>query len=262
MATLYFDIETVPDFERVDVFPVEEPEPLPEELPVYDHGRFLDRTVPPIVNQIHELNPSVGDMEKLANAERNGANRKGVLAALEKQLKRHEDYANAVKQYHKTLSVTPEYCRIVAIGWAVNGSAVKSVLVSDGDPEAGLLAGFWRIIQSNNLRLCGYNVAGFDLPTIFARSAILGVQPSRKLDLRPWGNDVLDLMKQRFPTGRAMKLKDMARLYGIDVPAEDTDGSQVMDLWENDPEKLGEYVRSDVAITRDLHQTLQGYFWL
>jgi dipeptidyl aminopeptidase/acylaminoacyl peptidase len=108
--------------------------------------------------------------------------------------------------------------------------------------------------------VCGYNVLHFDLPTIFVRSILLDVAPSRQFDLKPWGTDAIDLMKKRFPTSGAMKMKTIAACMGISIPAGDIDGSQVEELWKNDPKKLGEYVRSDVDLVKALHQRYSGFF--
>jgi len=57
-----------------------------------------------------------------------------------------------------------------------------------------------------------------------------------------------------------MKLKQLCKLYGIEVPAGDVDGSQVLDLMRSEPGKVGEYVRSDVDVTRSLHNKFKGFF--
>jgi hypothetical protein len=102
---------------------------------------------------------------------------------------------------------------------------------------------------------------------LFARSAILGVPSSRSFDLKPWGRDVVDLFAIRFPKGpgaagggRPAKLKELARVYGVEVPAGDTDGGDVERLLRESPHLLRQYVESDVAVTRDLHRKWAGYF--
>jgi hypothetical protein len=89
---------------------------------------------------------------------------------------------------------------------------------------------------------------------------LLDVCPSRQFDLKPWGTDVIDLMKKRFPSSGSMKLKTLAACMGIPIPAGDVDGSQVEELWKNDPKKLGEYVRSDVDLCAELHSKYFGFF--
>ena len=69
---------------------------------------------------------------------------------------------------------------------------------------------------------------------------------------------------RRFPRGNSKqpgKLKQMAQLYGIDVPAGDFEGSQVEEIWNaGDYEMIREYVTSDVVITAALHKCMRGYF--
>ena len=130
---------------------------------------------------------------------------------------------------------------------------------SQDNMEVGLLEEFWTVAK-NAKSICGFNILGFDLPVILVRSMLLDVAPSRQFDLKPWGTDVIDLMKKRFPNSGVMGLKKLAKLMGINVPAGDVDGSQVETLWRNDAVKLGKYVASDVAITKEIHQRYSGYF--
>jgi len=134
------------------------------------------------------------------------------------------------------------------------------------DPEFGpvncerdILEQFWSL--ANRARyVCGFNILGFDLPTIFVRSMLLDVSPTRSWDLKPWGTDVIDLMKKRFPSSGAMGLKKICKAMGIPIPAGDVDGSQVEALFKTDPELVGKYVRSDVLLLLYLHEMYSGFF--
>ena len=163
----------------------------------------------------------------------------------------------------KKMSVTPEFCRIVAIGIGFGEDAkdVQGFVSHTGSAieEAELLEWWWDCAKRAST-IAGYNIIGFDLPVIYVRSAILGVKPTRKFDMRPWGTDVLDLMATRWPRGNQMKLKDLARVMGLDVPAGDCDGPQVAALYRDDPVKLAEYVKSDVIICQQLRRMWRGLF--
>jgi hypothetical protein len=146
------------------------------------------------------------------------------------------------------------------IGWAIGddepGASIPSL---NDDDERRVLGGFWQ--HAKHLSpLIGFNILDFDLRVILVRSALLGVRPTRLFDTRPWGKDIVDLMRLRFPTGKAMGLKKLARLYGFPVPAGDVDGSQVSELMQTNPDKLAEYVKSDIEITRQLYRFYCGYF--
>ena len=152
------------------------------------------------------------------------------------------------------------------MGWAVGDGEVNSTVVKFEDDytqgEMALLEFFWRMI-ANHSPIVGFNCLSFDLQVIKARSILLGVEPSRILNDSPYSSnrDVCDLMLSRFGTrAQPMGLKKLAKLYGIPVPAGDVSGSDVEELWRTDPEKLGEYVRSDVWITRELRRKWSGYF--
>ena len=157
-------------------------------------------------------------------------------------------------------------CRIVAMGWAIGSDPAESLVVgqptADGKgtvTEKMIIEKFWQL-AANFGPIVGYNVSGFDLPVLFVRSILLDIDSTKKIDRKDWGTDVVDLMKRRFPFGQAKKLKDLAALMGITIPAEGVDGSQVFELYQKDPLKLGEYVRSDIAITRSLHKKYEGFF--
>lgn len=269
--TIYFDLETVPDYERLDRFGLPE---IPEPAPATPLGRCpaipMEGTVQEIKARLAKFNPPQEWVAEAVAIEAANKNRRGVLDALRAAHSDGEaDFQAAHAERRKLLSVTPEYCRVAALGWAVEGEPPQSMILWDDDHqrngpdiycrEARLLEHFWTLAMTAG-PLVGFNVLSFDLPVIFVRSAILGVPASRQFDLRPWGGNVLDLMRVRFPAGKAMKLKDLARLYGINVPAGDCDGSQVERLLKDDPAKVGEYVRSDIHVTRELHRFYSGYF--
>lgn len=264
---LYFDLETIPDESRRSLFGLDEPvvskpfanPPVEGEMWV----EWMKRPIAQIKEEIDAYNPDDTWLEALHAWERKEKKpRQGVLDIVKNIRAARNPSGDAEAAKTKTMSVTPEFCRIVAmgIGWSVqSGDRVDGYVVSEAITEVDLLEWFWDSAKTAS-QVVGYNVLHFDLPVIFARSAILGVQPSRKFDMRPWGLEVLDLMKARWPTGTAMKLKDLARIMGIDVPAGDVDGSQVGELFKTDPAKLATYVKSDVYVTQQLRRKWRGYF--
>lgn len=269
-SVLYFDLETIPDYDRMDCFDLE---PIPEPAkrgeadkcpPVVD---LLKQTLEKIKEDLKFYNPENSYLDALDAAEKSAAKpRKGVLdltADLRKQDQARED---ALIARRKLMSVTPEYCRIVALGFSI-GNQINNAMVIDNSTrdadknaaEVKILEHFWALAKSVK-SVCGFNILNFDLPVIFVRSMLLDVSPSRNFDLKPWGTDVIDLMAKRFTRSGAMGLKKLAKVMGINVPAGDVDGSQVEELWRTNPAKVGEYVRSDIEITKALHRKYVGYF--
>lgn len=265
---LYFDLETVPDESRLEVFGLD---PLPEMPPVTPNEElpsledFLKLGLSELDKLLATLNPPDTWLAAVECAERAQTKpRKGFFDSITTHCKRIEGITEAATARKKLLSVTPEYCRIVALGYAVGDDPACGFVVGP-QPNGGeftertLLEHFWSLVSKVS-PIVGFNVLGFDLPVIYVRSALLGVKPTKLIDMKPWGGEVVDLMKVRYPASASKGLKELARLYGIEVPAEGVDGSMVGDLIQTDPQKVCEYVKSDIEVTRSLHHFFKGFF--
>lgn len=259
MTPLFIDIETAPDKDRLHLFDLPQ---APTELP--EPGALLAESIPSIETFLETFGPCLEAdyLELLDEQETTGKNRAGVFKALSKA-------GEAAAKQLTELSVTPEYCRVVALGYAWGSDEPQAEVVglpvyngeSDLVDEKFILEEFWRLLRNRDTVLVGYNLLDFDLRVLMVRSALMGIAPTRVLDLKPWGKDCVDLMKARFPMGKAMKLKQLARLYSLPVPVGDVDGSMIAELIETDPAKVAEYVRSDIVVTRALYRFYGGYFY-
>lgn len=273
--TLYLDIETVSDFDRLKSFDLD---PLPELPPecsadsLLDPAEFITQDLAAAKKSCDGKNLPEAWLVAAEEAERASKKpRKGLFDLIESCRDWKVEVGNAAAERIKLLSVTPEYCKIIAVGWATGSGEVQSLVV--GQPgrtpqsapldEYMLLCSLWAIIESAG-PLCGFNALHFDLPVILFRSSFLGVPSTRLLNLSPYSQtDVIDLARVRFGGSipKGMGLKRLAKLHGIPVPAGDCDGSQVNELFQSGRlDKIGEYVRSDVTVTRELHRRMQGYF--
>jgi hypothetical protein len=280
---LYLDLETIPDYSREDKFGLP---PLPEvpEAVAVDAMPSSIKTVGGTVDDIKKVlrkqicpDAWLDDVEAL---EKGSKNRSGVFDAINDARNARQSIIDQYDERRKLLSTTPEFCKIAAVGWAVGNHPAESIVLGHdtaiggvkNDPgfpvatECDILNCIWRLLATYSPVVI-FNGLHFDLPVIFVRSAILGIASSRRLDLKPWGNDVVDPYAIRFGgrggsnDGRPRKLKSLAPLYGLPVPAGDCDGSLVEEMMKTDPAKVGEYVRSDVEVLRAFHQSLAGYFW-
>ena len=272
---LYFDIETIPDYSRFDQFgldPIPEPAKRTAEAECPNTAaKFLDKTVDGFKDEIRRLNPDDAYLDQLESVEKAASKpRKGILDLIADVRNQDAERLAKVEQQRKEMATCPEMNRVVALGWGHADGMVRSLVVGEKTPESDagspveideryILETFWHLLAIA-APVIGFNILGFDLPTIYIRSMLLDVKPSRRLDLKPWGSDCVDLMAVRFPKSSAKRLKWLAQAMGIEVPAGDVDGSQVEELWKADPAKVGLYVRSDVQITRELHQFYKGYF--
>lgn len=273
---LFFDLETVPDESpRSQRFPLEPIAPyvadaeLPQPL-VFLQGTLDDlkkSTIRPTAEWIAEVRRA----ESLSKKPR-----AGVEAVLDAMLAAINAPAVAMKERIKLLSTTPEYCSIAALGWAVGDGETQSMVVGESPyreddqngivfDERDLLDKFWTLARTHTI--CGYNILHFDIPVINARSAILRVRPTCKLDVTPWKNEVVDLYVKRFgPKGntskdRPGKLKELATLYGLNVAAEDVDGGAVYELMKAGKiDEVKKYVESDVGICQQMYEVFEGLF--
>lgn len=254
-AYLYLDLETVPDYSRQAQFDLPALPPYKTE-DLLSAKEFCSQSLKEIEQSLSEFIPPAWWLENVEAEEAASAKpRKGLFEAVAK-------IRSLIDDRRKLLSVTPEYCRIVAAGWSVSGDEISArVIGKDREDEIRFLEEFWEWAKSVRT-IVGFNCLHFDLPVILIRSALLGVTPSRRINLSPYRNtDVCDLMTLRWPKSKPMGLKPLAKALGIEIPADDVDGSMVEDLYNREPERLKEYVKSDVEITRKVHQVLSGYFW-
>jgi hypothetical protein len=250
---IYFDLETIPDWSRFNSFDLDVPERIDlEKCPNVE--AFCSQAITTSKEWLAEHQPPDSWLNKCELFERSsGKPRKGFIEELQKASRRSDDL-------RKQMATTPEYCRIVAAGWSGITGEIDSMVETTIDGERMILHTLWHEFAGKS-RICGYNILGFDLPVLLTRSLLLGISPSRPISLDRYTNNVvLDLMQKRFANGKFGKLKSVCKALGIDVPAGDCDGSQVEDLARDDPDMLGVYVRSDVEITRRLHEMWSGYF--
>ncbi len=267
--SLYFDIETIPDKDRMHLFNLPEIEgakpraelaacPAPDEL--------LAKPIADIKKIVADVCPPDEWWVALRAAEDGRQKRKGIFDLIDEWLGESERLVALDDDRRKLLSTTPLYCSICAFAYATGDEDPHSIVVGlDGATEADILDAFWLLV-TNCKPLCGFNVIGFDLPVLFTRSMILGVPPTRLIDMKPWGGDVLDIYLALFggrgntSKDRPGKMKDVARLLGVPVPAGDVDGSKVQELYESDPEQVGVYCESDVEVVRGIRRKMTGLF--
>lgn len=270
-TTWTFDLETIPDLARANEFDLDPIEPIIE-TPV-EQLPSPEAIVEGSAEQVKERLKSICGPQEwyryVIQAEEEGKARVTVFKTLHAEKLKRQSRIEEIDDRRKLLSTTPEYCSVVAMGYAIGSEKPKSLVVGQEKngklvTERYILSAFWHL-ASRFRQVIGYNIINFDLPVVFFRSAHLDVEPSRVFDVRPWGTDVIDLFLKRFPKfvgkDRPAKLKELAKLSGIEVPAGDVDGSQVEQLYREEPQKLARYVESDVAITRQLYDFMKGYYF-
>jgi hypothetical protein len=161
------------------------------------------------------------------------------------------------------LSLDPNGCDIVAIGWQIEGWDAPETLSVPAD-QAFMLQTFWK--HAKGRRLVGFYSRQFDLPVILQRSRYLGIQiPDWRSLLAPYGRarghvDVFDELT--FDNSRAdgvvpRKLTTFCKQFGVDISEDDCDGSDIAALvaagdWEAVRQHCARDVERTVALARRL----------
>lgn len=177
------------------------------------------------------------------------------------------------------LSLTPYTAQILAIGMLnpdtkqgkvfFQAEGLDATLVDEGlvqlipCTEREILTHFWKSII--HYRQCvTFNGRGFDCPFVMARSALLGVKPSRNLMGNRYAvNDHCDLLDQLtfYGAQRKFSLDFYCRTFGITSPKEG--GVTGLDMGRLHGEKkfreIAEYCLGDVKATAELYRKWNDY---
>ena len=270
----WFDIETVPDEYRISSFGLPPLPVIPEETPCDEMSQspesLLEGSITGIKQFLVAENPDAEWLSDASLFEVANKNRKGVQDAIKAAHARKHDVANAERDRIKLMSTTPEFCRIVAYSVNLSGSGGGESICDPGN-EPGMIQRIWKLIQCAET-VVGWHINGFDLPTLFFRSAVHGIDPPVFLDRRRFGSrNVLDLYVRlsegrNFPSGLKIgSLKTQARLCGLNVYGDELscgEGSQVYDAYRDGRHKeIAEYVDEDTTALRLVHEFYRGLYW-
>jgi predicted PolB exonuclease-like 3'-5' exonuclease len=113
-------------------------------------------------------------------------------------------------------SLDVDLCRVVAIGWCLEGDAPNVTTLAEAT-EAQMIAAFWKIADARHL--IGFNCLGFDLPVLLRRSLYLAlVRPMIQID-KYRHPAVTDLSDELSFAGklRLRSLSFYCKRFGIDV---------------------------------------------
>lgn len=165
---------------------------------------------------------------------------------------------------------------IIGDGEAKSGWVGEVSPKGDAYTEADLLVLFWSW-AAQCPRLIGFNCNRFDLHVIRVRSALLGVAPTINLfDIKPWEEKIVDLLERRFkgtPYSQFLSLKALRSLLHFEVPEKYQEvlantGGDVESLYlrflagDDDALRLLKlYGELDVLTTKMLAQMWQGFYY-
>ena len=198
-------------------------------------------------------NPSAIALVDEPEAPKNLKDPEKIAAAIAEKKQEIEDHAG----------LDNDLGQIAAIGYAIGKSGdIVTNVVQKGNTERSVLKDFWFAFSEVNGRCAGYNILQFDLPFIMKRSFDLGIRPSIIPNLAKYRTEpVTDLYQLLcgWDYRGGKKLKWICKRYGIEVLAEDVDGSMVKDMT---PDEIAAYLRSDIHITRELYYRMEGYYFI
>lgn len=159
------------------------------------------------------------------------------------------------EEYIAQTSFDGAFGRIVCLGWVFNEEKTESISGS----ESEIIKKFWEIAEKADLFI-GYNLLDFDLRFIYQRSVILGIKPSKEINLRYYSNSpVYDLMwewvKWKKPT---TKLHNLAKAMGIPSSKDgEIEGKDVAKAYmDGRIKEICQYCEKDVEVTRAIYKKL------
>lgn len=156
-----------------------------------------------------------------------------------------------------------DYGKIKLITFQVGFKGEPQAIYADNEQEEGqCLLEFWRAYIECGGRSVGFNILAFDLPFVVKRSMALGIRPSILPNLVKYRSEPttdLYMLLCGWDYRGGHKLKWIAKRYGIEVPYPDVDGSMVGQMSR---EVLVRYGLSDLAVTIDLFNMMNGYYFV
>lgn len=123
-----------------------------------------------------------------------------------------------------------DLCRMVCIGWLVEGRDRPTVMTAADDlMEAAALEEFWGVLDERST--IGYNQVGFDLPILLRRSLYLNV-PAPMLNLDKYRSNHIDLQQRLSMNGTKQyrSLNWYCKRMKFDVPCDLNSGKDIGQL--------------------------------
>lgn len=140
--------------------------------------------------------------------------------------------------------------RVVCVGMLIDdGTQLEELAITD-ENEVNILTKFWATIRPTDV-IVGHNVHEFDIPFIRQRSWILGIRPSRTIDLRKFYTaDVWDSM-QVWSNWAFKKFVSLDALgTALQCGQKGAHGMDVAQWWAiRDLQAIAQYCLGDVRLT-------------
>lgn len=148
-----------------------------------------------------------------------------------------------------------DLCRVVAIGWQLEGEEPCITTVQDAT-ETQLITAFWK--AATDRTLIGFNCLGFDLPVLLRRSLYLGI-PAPRISVDKYRHpSVIDLSDELSFVGK-LRLRGLSfycKRFGIAVEDATTGAEVPKAVAENRWADVAAHLAADVEKTAQVAQKL------
>lgn len=248
---LIFDIETGP-------LPLDE---LMALCPPFDESPFQPSEFDPASVKIGNLKDPGKIADKIAEARQwHEAEQARLPATLEAARAAH------AAEFVGRAALSPRTGRVEAIG-LMSSLGVFGVISGD---ECDILSAFWAKVEkcaSQNRKLIGHNIFGFDLPFLVFRSWLLEVDVPMELILpqdRYYNSQIFTDTMTRWGRGSRsipyIGLEEVAFSFGYPGKPEGVTGADFSRLWRGTPEdraKAEAYLLNDLQMTASIARRMQ-----
>lgn len=187
-------------------------------------------------------------------------------------LEKQQEFAQKYPDEPMT-GLLPEFGKIICIScWFAQddwvGIEFKMKSFAWPDEKQVLLDFLTAIDKKVFVKLCWFNIVGFDIPFVFKRALVNGLKVPKILstyDEQNWGNkkpwevQALDIMLVWKSTGsKNTSLDIVCKTLWLESPKQDHDGSQVAWLYtEWKREEISKYCEGDVKACYDIYRKLK-----
>lgn len=179
-----------------------------------------------------------------------------------------DDRPAAVEEAYSRTGLDGALGQVLCIGWAVDDEPPQAACAFNLEltSEAAILAAFFEAMRKVHLGtsgmrpvIVGFNHAAFDIPFIWKRSIVHGIQPPIWFprNPKPWSESVFDCMTQWAGDRDRISLDRLCRVLGIEGKGDGPTGADVWPMAQAGKfQEIADYCKADVERTRAVYRRL------
>lgn len=172
-----------------------------------------------------------------------------------------------IKLYNKSAALSLTHTKIVCISMAVVVKGTIYVRSYTGSQKS--IIERFAVVLFKGLRPCGYNINSYDFPVLRCKAlqeGIMNYAPDNLIDMfkKPWvsAESMIDLMDGiKGAHYSAPNMAEACYIAGVPSPKGDIDGSQVSDVYYDEPDgitRIKDYCERDTVANVHLFQRFVG----